>query len=341
MYTEVEAAFFDPNNTSGTTCAVQLDHDQQWIRSDYSSEISDAFVNRSKFTSPAGAAECASIGIKDASSMNNPAITEQGPEKGAFPITVAGWKSLSTDPATLLQKIHQIDGGDNTPAEEFVNISDALKAIPVPVASLQALYQAVALIPGVRVMGSQTDAAGQSGLGVEITSKAGYTSRMIFDQQTGRLLADEQYDPSGTLYQAEEYVAQKIVDSAPPHELGDDLDAHELSALNSPRASCGAKQIGSPSGSCETAPPARSAAHSSRAGERSAVPAQQPRRHALDSAQDHQHIRRRLPVVSCWASPRAVFSRQSRRRRSRRNLCSCVELRERLGIGLACPRVHL
>jgi RNA polymerase sigma-70 factor (ECF subfamily) len=216
VYIEVEGAYFDASDTTGTTCAVQLDHDQRWIQSDYSSENSHGLIYQSKFTSPTGAAGCAAIGLKDASNLDGGTITHQGPENSPFPTTVAGWQALTTDPKTLLQKIHELDGGDNTPAEEFVNISDALKAIPVPVASLQALYQAVALIPGVRLMGSQTDAAGQSGLGVEITSKAGYTSKMIFDQQTGRLLADEQYDPSGTLYQATEYVAQKIVDSAPP-----------------------------------------------------------------------------------------------------------------------------
>ena len=214
-YTESEAVFVDPSS-SGTTCVAQLVHDQRWIRSDYSSESNHGLIYQSRFTSPTGTSGCVSTGLKDASNLDGSAITNQGPETRPFPNTVTGWKSLSTNPTTLLQNVHRIDGGDNTPAEEFVNVSDALKAIPIPVASLQALYQAVALIPGVRLIGSQTDAAGQSGLGVEITSNAGYTSKMIFDQQTGRLLADEQYDPSGTLYQAEEYLTQAIVDAAPP-----------------------------------------------------------------------------------------------------------------------------
>ena len=135
VYIEVEAAYFDPSDTTGTTCAVQLDHDQWWIQSDYSSENSHGLIYQSKFTSPTGAAGCAAIGLKDASNLDGGTITHQGPENSPFPTTVGGWQALTTDPKTLLQKIHELDGGDNTPAEEFVNISDALKAIPVPVAN--------------------------------------------------------------------------------------------------------------------------------------------------------------------------------------------------------------
>ncbi len=134
---------------------------------------------------------------------------------GSFPSTTDGWQSLSTDPATLLQHIHRLDGGDDTPAEEFVNVNVALHEIPVPLAILPALYRAVALIPGVRSLGPQTT-DGQTGPAVAFTAEAGWTSEMIFDQQTGRLLGDATYDASGQLHDENSYVVQKIVDSAPP-----------------------------------------------------------------------------------------------------------------------------
>lgn len=217
LYTETVGAYGDSYSTSAKACLYdQLAHQQTWVRSDDSRE--DRGTNSGKqSTSAADAAACASLGIKDASGLDidNQSIETLRDASGSFPSTVAGWQALTTNPATLLQNIHRIDGGDNTPAEDFIDINDALK-VPVPLASLQALYQAVALIPGVKLMGSQTDGAGQSGLGVEITDKAGYTSEMIFDRQTGRLLGDATYDATGQLHDENSYVVQKIVDSAPP-----------------------------------------------------------------------------------------------------------------------------
>ena len=218
LYTETEGAYGDSYSASTQTCAYdQLAHRQAWVGSDNVIEARGPARGK-QVTSAANAADCASLGIQDASSLdvNNQPIERIADASGSFPSTVAGWQALTTDPATLLQNIHRLDGGDNTPAEEFVNVNDALREIPVPLASLQALYRAVALIPGVKLMGPQTDGAGQSGLGVEITAEAGYTSEMIFDQQTGRLLGDATYDASGQLHDENSYVVQKIVDSAPP-----------------------------------------------------------------------------------------------------------------------------
>ena len=218
LYTETVGAYGDSYSASTQTCAYdQLTHRQAWVGSDNFIEARGP-VSSKQLTSAGTAAECAALGIHDASSLdvNNQPIERIADASGGFPSTVAGWQALTTDPATLLQNIHKLDGGPNTPAEEFVNVNDALLEIPVPLASLQALYRAVALIPGVKLMGPQTDGAGQSGLGVEITDEAGYTSEMIFDQQTGRLLGDATYDASGQLHDESSYVTQKIVDSAPP-----------------------------------------------------------------------------------------------------------------------------
>lgn len=134
-----------------------------------------------------------------------------------FPTTVSGWRSLSTDPATLLQQIHELDAPNaaDTPAEQFTNVGDALRETPIPPASRAVLYRAVALIPGVQLMGPQTDPTGQAGLGVGYYADGKLQSELIFDQQTARLLGELDYDQTGELTFAASYIEQEIVDSAP------------------------------------------------------------------------------------------------------------------------------
>jgi RNA polymerase sigma-70 factor (ECF subfamily) len=90
----------------------------------------------------------------------------------------------------------------------------------VPPAIRAALYQAAALIPGVKLLGTQTDPDGQSGLAVGFPYPSGQIhSELIFDQQTGRMLSEEYYDPSGKLVDWYAYTTQKIVDSVPNYPL--------------------------------------------------------------------------------------------------------------------------
>jgi hypothetical protein len=157
------------------------------------------------------------IRVWDPENMRDGTVDTIGGPDTYFPTTVSGWKALSTDPSTLLQQIHQLDApsADATPAEEFTNIGDALREIPIPPASRALLYQAVALIPGVQLMGPQTNPTGQSGLGVGYYQDGKLQSELIFDQQTARLLGERTYDQAGKLTFAESYLQQAIVNNAP------------------------------------------------------------------------------------------------------------------------------
>lgn len=153
-------------------------------------------------------------------SATNPPNSEVfsiGGPSSLFPTTVSGWQSLSTDPATLLQQIRNLGApdGPNTPAERFGLVAGALTETPIPPAVRAVLYQAVALIPGVQLMGPQTDPTGQAGLGVGYYENGRLQSELIFDQQTARLLSELNYDTDGTLTYAWSYVEQTIVNSAP------------------------------------------------------------------------------------------------------------------------------
>jgi hypothetical protein len=199
-------------------CTVsQVEHRQIWIATDGSGALNDV-RDQSRFTSAADQTVCAAMGITDPSSQNS-SWNNRFPAGGlSFPTN--DWKSFSTDPATLLKQVHQRDGGPDTPAEWFTNVADMMRESDVPPAIRAALYQSAALIPGVKLLGTQTDPDGQTGLAVGYPYASGQIhAELIFDQQTGRLLAEEYYDPSGKLTDWYAYKVQKIVDSTPSYPV--------------------------------------------------------------------------------------------------------------------------
>ncbi len=199
-------------------CSVsQVEHRRVWIATDGSGALNDTRA-QSRFTSPADQATCAAMGITNPASQNS-SWTARFPAGGlSFPAN--DWKSFSTDPATLLKQVHQRDGGPDTPAEWFTNIADMMRESDVPPAIRAALYKAAALIPGVKLLGAQTDPTGQTGLGVGFPDAGGQIhAELIFDQGTGRLLAEEYYDQTGKLVEWYSYTDQRIVDVVPGYPM--------------------------------------------------------------------------------------------------------------------------
>jgi hypothetical protein len=220
LYTESQGLTQTGTMLDSRQCILsQVEHRQIWIATDGSGALNDV-RDQSKFTSAADQATCAALKITDPSSQNSSWVARfpAGPDGLSLPIH--DWKSLSTDPSTLLQQIHQRDGGADTPAELFTNVGDMMRESDVPPAIRAALYKAAALIPGVKLLGTQTDPTGQTGLGVGYPYDGGQIhSELIFDQQTGRLLAEEYYDESGALTSWYSYTQQKIVDSVPDYPM--------------------------------------------------------------------------------------------------------------------------
>ena len=90
----------------------------------------------------------------------------------------------------------------------------------VPPAIRAALYQATALIPGVKLLGPQTDPAGQTGLGVGFYENGQPVSELIFDQQTAAgSSAKSTFDQNGKLIDWTAYHQSKIVDTLPNYPL--------------------------------------------------------------------------------------------------------------------------
>lgn len=217
LYTESQGPTESDTMANGKECVVsQMDHRQSWIATDGSGAI-DETRDRSSFTSAADQAVCATLQITDPASQDS-SWQNRFPAGGlSFPTN--DWRSLSTDPSTLLKQVHQRDGGPDTPAEWFTNVADFMRESDVPPAIRAALYQATALIPGVRSLGQQVSPAGQSGLAVAFYAGGQPTHELIFDQQTGRLLTEEYFDDSGRMTDWTAYTEQKIVNSVPDYPM--------------------------------------------------------------------------------------------------------------------------
>ena len=95
--------------------------------------------------------------------------------------------ALPTDPGRLRAELaSDLHGAGPDPTTElFVAVGDLLRESPASPALREALYDVAAGIPGVRVTGKVTDAAGRSGTGVTYGHET-----YVIDPATGRLLAD-------------------------------------------------------------------------------------------------------------------------------------------------------
>jgi hypothetical protein len=192
LYTESEGIHESDGGSAGKQCIVRmLDRRQIWIATDGSGALSDTSSD-AHFISAADAAICSGMNLSDPDQQIGTASTRFPAGGLSFPTN--DWKALSTDPATVLTQVHQLDGGPDTPAEWFVNVTDFMRESDVPPTIRAALYQALPLIPGVKLMGPQTDPAGQSGVGVGFYADGQLDTELIFDQQSARMLTEEYFD---------------------------------------------------------------------------------------------------------------------------------------------------
>ncbi|MDX6480297.1 MAG: hypothetical protein QOG85_807 [Gaiellaceae bacterium] len=198
----------DYSSFDGDCQIVRNRRRQIWIGADGSGLIRET-AGPAQYTSPADRAACLRddpTGIYQSGGTSNdwyaPQCLSLGPAHG-------DWSKLSTDPQTLLQQMRELDGGLPTAAEDFVHVGDFLRETNAPPDVRAALYQAAGLIPGVRLLGTVQDHDGRPGLGIAYDN-----SELIFDSQTGELLAEQAAGEGGywAVYQPEQVV------DAPPGE---------------------------------------------------------------------------------------------------------------------------
>lgn len=103
--------------------------------------------------------------------------------------------SLSDNPPVLTKQLTQGHPTQNGPAERFVAVADAYRAMPLTSPVRAAMLRYLAATPGITLTGRTTDRAGRTGIAFSVQSDlSGLPTRytMVIDATTGRLLDSEQ-----------------------------------------------------------------------------------------------------------------------------------------------------
>jgi hypothetical protein len=130
---------------------------------------------------------------------------------------------LSTDPDILFDQLERQSGGRGSGAyrEMFTLVADAFRESVVTPAQRAALYEVLARIPDVELLGPATDRAGRDGVAVAMNEPAnGIRHSLILDPDTGILLAEQEVTlenntfgvPAGRVIGSATYLATAIVD---------------------------------------------------------------------------------------------------------------------------------
>jgi hypothetical protein len=143
---------------------------------------------------------------------------------GSGSLSMAEFLSLPTDPTELAARIEAGASRNSHPLayQELDLTAEALRNAPVPPALGAALYQALALLPGIEALGERTDALGRRGQAVGAADASGIRMELIIDPATGMLLADRDVatvavpglgaEPGDVIHEYT-YVARGVVDS--------------------------------------------------------------------------------------------------------------------------------
>jgi hypothetical protein len=84
------------------------------------------------------------------------------------------------------------DRGQSRDGEVFVEIADALREAPQTPRLRATLYRALALVPGVQLLGNVHDRLGRAAVGVAFTEHTGLRQELLFDPETSEILNERQ-----------------------------------------------------------------------------------------------------------------------------------------------------
>jgi hypothetical protein len=145
---------------------------------------------------------------------------------GSIKLSREGMLAFPTDPRTIYDRLSDAyeGNGHSRDGEMFTEIGDALRETAVPAGLRAGLYGALALIPGVELVGDTTDRAGRHGVAVAFT-EVGMRNELIFDPATSEMLAErtvlldpaaaEIPLPKGTVIGDSAYLERAVVDELP------------------------------------------------------------------------------------------------------------------------------
>lgn len=193
LYVESESVESPLNYDGGRYYTVRYHvHGQTWIGSDGSGRRVQTFSDPT-FPTLRDRANWLAAG--------RPSLLTPRADDRFGPHSTPGWmvdvSTLPTNPAKLAEMIssRKIEGGPAGSEEDFVQVGDLLRETLAPPALRSALFEVAAQIPGVKVLGTVTDSAGQSGVGVAYIEHAQpgeiQQNELIFNRVTGALLAEQ------------------------------------------------------------------------------------------------------------------------------------------------------
>jgi len=195
-----------------TPCvSYAVDHRQVWIAADGSGLLRES-TGPTTFPSAADQEHCQAVAPKLASASGTSNLWFAA---GCFELGPTNdMGSLSTDPGTLLEQMRRLDGGPDTPGEDFVHVGDFLRETDASPELRAALYRAAALIPGVQLLGTVQDHFGRHGLGVALTTD-GVRHELIFNGQTAALMGEQSTGSTPESNSWAVYLNSSVVDNQP------------------------------------------------------------------------------------------------------------------------------
>jgi hypothetical protein len=140
---------------------------------------------------------------------------------GGLALTRRQLLTFPTDPTAIVARFRAARAGTTT-ASLFDQLGDALRESPAPPAVRAGLYQALATLPGVRLVGATRDPRGRRGVAVGFMS-GGVRDDLVIDPRTAEMLAERStlVDPAaahselpaGTVIGSTVYLRRAAVDS--------------------------------------------------------------------------------------------------------------------------------
>ncbi len=135
---------------------------------------------------------------------------------GDIELSRAQLLSFTTNPRELYRRLYAAGGSAH---EVFVEIGDQLRNRPTPAPQRAALYRALALVPGIKLVGATTDSIGRHGEAVAFTDH-GVEDELIFDPKTATMLEERTIATArnplrltaGTITSSTTYIQRAVTD---------------------------------------------------------------------------------------------------------------------------------
>ena len=143
---------------------------------------------------------------------------------GTDRLTSEQLRAYDPTPQELFDRLrgHVGDAGQSPDGEVFVEIADALREAPQTPRLRATLYRALALVPGVELLGPVHDRLGRAAVGVAFTEHPGLRQELLFDPHTAEILNERQVvahpvgdlsAPVGTAIEDVVYTKRAVTDS--------------------------------------------------------------------------------------------------------------------------------